>query len=87
MGHFWYGKLAKLVGLNDLSALPSASAMYHQQAPFLHQASIAIMADMVAQRLMENQAHHERAYADMYEQQFGPPPPAPALALSPAPYP
>ena len=31
-------------------------------------------------RLLENQAHHERAYANMFEQQYGPPPP-------PAPYP
>ena len=62
--------------------------MYHQQGPFPHQANITSMADMVAQRLMENQAHHERAYADMYEQQFGPPPPlAPAPAPTPAPAP
>jgi hypothetical protein len=72
---------------DDLSALPTASAMYHQQAPFPHQANIATITDMVAQRLMDNQAHHERAYAEMYEQQFGPPPPAPAPVPTPAPAP
>ena len=34
---------------DDQSALPTASAMYHQQNLFPHQVNIATMADMVAQ--------------------------------------
>jgi hypothetical protein len=57
--HTWPNMKIHLCDTQDnLSALPTASAMYHQQNHFLHQVNIATMADMVAQLLMENQAHH-----------------------------
>jgi hypothetical protein len=59
----------------DLSSLPSAGDIYHQQPP--HQANVATMADLVAQRLLDDQSILHNAYqaarppADI-------PPPAPA---------
>ena len=68
---------------DDLNALPNASALYHQQVPYPHQANIATIADAVAQRLMDVQAHYEQTNPDSY----GPPPVAPPTVPSQAPVP
>ena len=44
----------------DLSSLPTAGDIYHQQPA--HQANIAAMADLVAQRLIDEQAALQHAY-------------------------
>ena len=44
----------------DLSSLPAAGDIYHQQAP--HQANVATMAELVAQRLLEDQNILQTAY-------------------------
>jgi hypothetical protein len=57
----------------DLSSLPSAGDVYHQQPP--HQANVATMAELVARRLLEDQSILQNAYQSSPPQD--PPPPAP----------
>mmetsp|Transcript_2257 Transcript_2257/g.3161 ORF Transcript_2257/g.3161 Transcript_2257/m.3161 type:complete len:106 (-) Transcript_2257:326-643(-) len=68
---------------DDLNALQNAASLYCQQAPYPHQANIATITNMVAQRLMDNQAHHEQTFPDLYRPlQIDPPVTAPSPAPS-----
>lgn len=58
----------------DLSSLPSAGDIYHQQPP--HQANVATMAELVAQRLLDDQSILQNAYQNQTPSD-PPPPPAP----------
>jgi hypothetical protein len=62
----------------DLSSLPAAGDIYHQQAPL--QANVATMAELVAQRLLEDQNILQNAYNNA-----APPVEHPALPSPPTP--
>jgi hypothetical protein len=62
----------------DLSSLPSAGDIYHQQPP--HQANIASMAELVAQRLLNDQNILQNALQNHPASET--PPPAPTYTLS-----
>jgi hypothetical protein len=65
----------------DLSSLPAAGDIYHQQPP--HQANVAsTMADLVAQRLLDNQSILQNAYQAHPPAELPPPPPAPTDHLT-----
>jgi hypothetical protein len=69
----------------DLSSLPTAGDMYHQQPP--HQTNITTMAELVAQRLLDDQHILPATYAPSNptsEQQIASTPPP--LAPAPAPH-
>jgi hypothetical protein len=64
----------------DLSSLPAAGDIYHQQPP--HQANVATMADLVAQRLLDDQSILQNAYNNtppLVDHPPMPPPPADLL--------
>jgi hypothetical protein len=57
----------------DLSSLPSAGDIYHQQPP--HQANVATMAQLVAQRLLDDQSILQTAYDTAHPSTDSPPAP------------
>jgi hypothetical protein len=59
----------------DLSSLPSAGDIYHQQPP--HQANVATMAALVAQRLLDDQSILQNAYNQPPADSALPSPPPP----------
>jgi hypothetical protein len=63
----------------NLSYLPSADDVYHQQPSAAHEANVTTMADLVAQRLLDDTMYNKKMNP-AYFPNAPPPPPAPAPA-------
>jgi hypothetical protein len=62
----------------DLSYLPSAGDVYHQQPSAAHKANVTTMADLVAQRLLDDTMYDKKMNPAYFPNAPSPPAPAPA---------